>query len=286
MTKVDQFESIFRAAIRDPYKYSQVRVSSVLVVTDLKDKAATDFLGKVQGFLKTLSGASAINWELVQAPDFSGAEELLKRAEKAKPDMIVTYRNLHSTAWKHPYSLGSCLDVLIQKTVAPVLMLPHPEADHALDHAVKNTDVVMAVTDHLESDHRLVDYAVAFAEPGGELFLAHVEDDAVFNRYMAAIGKIPSIDTDDAEASIRKQLLKEPREYIDSIVKVLKERDLDIKVHAEIGFGHRLSEYREYIEGHEIDILVMRAKDEDQMAMHGMAYPLAVELRQIPLLLL
>ncbi len=30
----------------------------------------------------------------------------------------------------------------------------------------------------------------------------------------------------------------------------------------------------------------MHTKDEDQMAMHGMAYPLAIELRQIPLLLL
>ena len=34
------------------------------------------------------------------------------------------------------------------------------------------------------------------------------------------------------------------------------------------------------------DLLVMHAKEEDQMAMHGMAHPLAVELRSVPLLLL
>ena len=35
-----------------------------------------------------------------------------------------------------------------------------------------------------------------------------------------------------------------------------------------------------------VDLLVMNTKDEDQLAMHGLAYPLAVELRQIPLLML
>ena len=30
----------------------------------------------------------------------------------------------------------------------------------------------------------------------------------------------------------------------------------------------------------------MYTKDEDQMAMHGVAYPLAVELRETPLLML
>ena len=50
--------------------------------------------------------------------------------------------------------------------------------------------------------------------------------------------------------------------------------------------GRHLAEYRRLVEAHEVDLLVMHTKDEDQMAMHGMAYPLAIELRQIPLLLL
>ena len=40
------------------------------------------------------------------------------------------------------------------------------------------------------------------------------------------------------------------------------------------------------IEDDHVDLLVMHAKEDDQMAMHGMAHPLAVELRSIPLLLL
>ena len=50
--------------------------------------------------------------------------------------------------------------------------------------------------------------------------------------------------------------------------------------------GRRLVEYSRLIDEHEIDLLLMRTKDEDQLAMHGLAYPLAVELRKIPLLML
>jgi hypothetical protein len=35
-----------------------------------------------------------------------------------------------------------------------------------------------------------------------------------------------------------------------------------------------------------VDLLVMNTKDEDHSAMHGLAYPLAVELRGTPLLML
>jgi hypothetical protein len=50
--------------------------------------------------------------------------------------------------------------------------------------------------------------------------------------------------------------------------------------------GRRLAEYQRLIEEHKIDLLVLNTMDEDQLAMHGLAYPLAVELRQIPLLML
>ena len=50
--------------------------------------------------------------------------------------------------------------------------------------------------------------------------------------------------------------------------------------------GHRLSEYRRLIEAHAVDLLIMNTKDDDQLAMHGMVYPLTVCLRDIPLLML
>jgi hypothetical protein len=50
--------------------------------------------------------------------------------------------------------------------------------------------------------------------------------------------------------------------------------------------GHHLSEYRRLVQEHDVDLLVMNTKDEGQLAMHGLAYPLAIEIRSIPLLLL
>ena len=59
-----------------------------------------------------------------------------------------------------------------------------------------------------------------------------------------------------------------------------------IGIESVVTVGHRLSEYAGLIEEHEIDLLVFNTKDDDQLAMHGLAYPLAIELRQIPLLML
>ena len=44
--------------------------------------------------------------------------------------------------------------------------------------------------------------------------------------------------------------------------------------------------YKELGQKPQVDLLVMNTKDEDQLAMDGIAYPLAVELREIPLLML
>ncbi len=50
--------------------------------------------------------------------------------------------------------------------------------------------------------------------------------------------------------------------------------------------GNHLRDYRRLIEEHKVDLLVMNTKDDEQLAMHGLAYPLTVELRNTPMLLL
>ena len=50
--------------------------------------------------------------------------------------------------------------------------------------------------------------------------------------------------------------------------------------------GHHVADVTRLIEEHQVDLLVLNTKDEDQAAMHGLAYSLAVELRKIPLLML
>ncbi len=286
MTKVDQFESMFRSASRDFFKYERVNIESVLIVTDRDEVKAKLFGEQTRQFLKVISDDDKVRWRDVNGSEFQTAGELMALVEFAAPSIICTYRNLHSTAWKWPYSLGTHVDLLTQHTDIPVMLLPHPDAERSARHAMENTDTVMAIADRLTGDHLLVNYAVRFTENSGTLWLTHVEDETTFDRYMEVISKIPSIETDEARKDVREQLMREPRDYIGDCVSVLLEAGTHLQVEHLITFGHHLSEYKRLIEQHEIDLLVLNTKDEDQLAMHGIAYALAVELRQIPLLML
>ena len=100
-----------------------------------------------------------------------------------------------------------------------------------------------------------------------------------------AISKIPEIDTDSAEELIKEKLLEDARDYVKSCREELTKYH-KIKIHSIVKFAHFLSHYRNQIEKEKINLLVINTKDDDQLAMHGVAYPLAVELRQISLLML
>jgi hypothetical protein len=227
----------------------------------------------------------SVNWRTVQGDAVQTVKELLDLVEKEDPDLICAYRHLHSQAWRWPYSLGEELDVLTQITSSPVLILPHPKAQ-PLDEILKGTGSVMAITNHLTGDHRLVNVAAHFTEQSGTLVLTHIEDEKVFKSYIEVISKIPSITTETAEEEILKQLLKEPHDYIRSCSDTLQAEGLALKVQAIVTLGHHIADLTRLVEEHQLDLLVLHAKDEDQAAMHGQAYSLAVELRKIPLLML
>ena len=122
--------------------------------------------------------------------------------------------------------------------------------------------------------------------PGGTVWLCHVEDEAVFNRYMDIIGKIPEIETEQARELIGNQLSKDAGNFIETCIGELKEQVPNIAYHSSVTRGHHLSEYRELIDSHDVDLLVANTKDEDQLAMHGMTYSLSVELADVAMLLL
>ena len=132
----------------------------------------------------------------------------------------------------------------------------------------------------------MVNYAAHVTQPGGRLLLSHVEDDAIFERYMEAISKISTIDTDVAREEIRARLLKDPEDYIESCRERLARTSPELTIESIVTSGHHIRAYRRLIEEHEVDLLVMNTKDEDQLAMHGLAYSLAIELRTVPLLML
>ena len=286
MSTLDQFESVFNAASREVFARQPVEIDRVLLVHDLTEPKRDDFLYLTKSFLSVLEARGKPDWELFGGDSPFGIREVLEAVEQAKPDLVVTYRDLHGAAGEWPQSLGRHVDVLTQATMTPVLVLPCPEKGNMPGHALQNIDRVMAVTDHLAGDHRLVSYAAHFTRDGETLFLSHVEDDTVFERYISAIGKIPDLDTEIAREEIKVRLLEDPIEYIESCRTGLAREGSQIKVESRVKLGHLLADYRELVEENEIDLLVMYTKDEEQLAMHGIAYPLAVELRSTPLLML
>ncbi|MCH9681320.1 MAG: hypothetical protein K0V04_07800 [Deltaproteobacteria bacterium] len=287
MTNVDQFESVFRSAAKSVFHPADIDISTVLVVTDLATEASDAFANAVRGFLSTLDGRKGQpTWQTLHGGNFASQGELLEQVERFDPSLVCTYRNLHSDGWRWPHSLGEYLDVLTQIHDAPVLVCPHPEELAPDQFAQRGTDSVMAVTDHLAGDDRLVNWAVEIAENDGELLLTHVEDERSFDRIIEVIGKIPAIDTDVARVRIREQLLKEPHDYIRSCRTKLEEVGARVKVKEVVSLGNHLADYKRLLAEHQVDLLVLNTRDDDQMAMHGLAYPLAVELRATPLLML
>ncbi|MCA9641091.1 MAG: hypothetical protein H6718_01495 [Polyangiaceae bacterium] len=284
MLKLDEFESVFKSAAKERFEFSVVPIRRVAVFTDLGPDEARLFGRDAAEFLSCLG---EIELETVSGDRFGDVGSLLDVVEGLRPDLIVSYRNLHGRARNFPFSLGSHIDVLTQATSTPVMLLPAPTPEGRLDASCRHIERVMVLTDHLTGSARLVNYGLAMTPRGGTLVLAHLEDDTIFKRYVDVISKIPSIDTSDAESGIKRQLLKEPHDYISSCrEELLGQSQLDLQVLEEVRMGHHVADCRELVSTHSVELIVMNTKDDEQLAMHGLAYPLAVELRDVPLLLL
>ena len=287
MPKIDQFESIFRAASKEAFEPAAVKFERVMVVTDLDDAASQPFCKEVKTFLGEFTD-QAPTWKLVDGTQFSSVPQLLDQINEFRPDLICTYRNLHIPANEHPYSLGVYVDVLTQATTTPILLMPRLEMQTEFESAQQartGTAKVMAITDHLAGDHHLVNVAASLVRAEGKLFLTHVEDQVIFERFLKVIDKIAEIDSGTAREAIVNRLLAEPRDYIESCRLVLEEQ-AQLKVESIVTCGHLLKDHQKLIEQNEIDLLVLHTKDDDQLAMHGLAYPLAVEMRDRPMLLI
>lgn len=285
MTNLDQFESVFKSSDKAVYQYAMPEFRHVLLVTDLDAEHNSRFTKQVRTYLSAVDN-DVIQWTTITGDDFGSVKQLLEQIENRKPDLIVTYRHLKSKAWQWPYSLGEYLDVMTQATAVPVMVMPHPHADRTNAHNLINTNHVMAITDHMTGDDQLVNMALTFTNNQGTCWLSHVENQAVFGRYMDVISKIPLLNTDAARESIATQLLKEPSDYIAVCQREIQTHLPNLKIKQMVLMGRRIDEYRKLIKDHEIDLLVMHTKSEDHLAMQGAAYPLAVGLRTIPLLLI
>ena len=286
MTRIDQFESVFKSADKPVFRYEPFAVGSALALTDLDGDGAESFSALVRKYLDASGEEGMPPLQVVRGDEFGSIEECLKIIDRDKPELICTYRGLHSDCWRWGHSLGSYVEVLTQTVNIPVLVFPHPGSAAALSADEDDCSRVMAMTDHLAGDSRLVNAALFFTPASGTLHLSNIEDEQVFERYMAAIEKIPSVDSAAVRENLLFRILKEARDYIQSCRAVVAEQGLEVEIIEAVDLGMHVEDYRQLVVAGEIDLLVMNTREVDQLAMHGLAYTLAVELSDIPLLLL
>lgn len=280
---IDEFESMFRRAERKTFEHVEVPVKSVAVITDQSADESERRRQELLTFLPALN--SAENWRTVTGDDYSNVAELLAKLDEQQTDLVVTWRHLQEQALVPQHSLGVYLDVLSQVATIPVLVLPGTSAQPK-SVAGQVCDRTMVVADHISGDNRLINYGSRMCPDGGTLWLCHVEDDAVFERYMDAIERIPQIDSEQAREAIESTLLKEASDFIQTCIEELQSERPTVNYESRVTRGHFLQQYTELIQNAEIDLLVANTRDEDQLAMHGMAYSLSVELIDTAMLLL
>ncbi len=280
---IDEFESIFRRSERELFQYVDIPIQAVTVVSDGDSDKASQTEAMARAFLPRLADVG--DWRTIRGSDYNTVAELLEVLDRKQTDLIITYRHLQEESLVPQHSLGVYLDVLTQTTSIPVLVLPGSAAQPA-SVTDRVCDRVMVVADHISGDNRLINYGVRMCRSGGTIWLCHVEDNLIFERYMQAIARIPEIDSDDARVLIENQLLADAQEFIDGCATVIDAEGPNITVNSFVGRGHHLRDYQKLIQEHDVDLLVLNTKDDDQLAMHGRAYSLSVELTDVSMLLL
>ena len=282
MSKIDQFESLFRSAVHAHYTPRSYPIREVMVLTDLPEGQDTTYLSQLEPFFEGVTAETKLT--LIPREQSESLERLIDLIKGHQVDLICTYRNLHTPYGAFPYTLGGHVEVLTQVCEAPILLTARPEQLGGAKMEAPSR--VMALTDHFEEHPHLIDAATAMIKEPGALILSHVEDSGTFERYMKAISKIPSIDTDQARQEIQRQLISSAQSYIEHTKSSLSAVHPHITVIGEVKMGHQISEHTSLVAAHRVDLLVIDTKDEDQLAMHGLSHPLAIELSELPLLML
>lgn len=283
--ELDHMSSVFRRSIKESYHNQSIQIRKIALLVDLEQEQSQVVLRQCQNYLAVLGDTP--EWVVVNIEsDQEHPSALAERCQALGADLLITYRHLGTPFRDIPHSLGMYLDALSQMVETPLLILPRV-SDEDYAHVLNNTNDVMVMTDHLSGDHRLIDYGLHFTPvQSGRLVLTHVESQSVLDYYLRAIGKIPALSTELAEEQLPLQLLKEPREFMDSSRELIQSLRPELKLETVACFGGHLETYSELLQRYEIDLLILNAKDEGQIAMHGDVYALAVEMKHIPLLLL
>ncbi len=220
--RIDDFESVFRSAVKTRFHFKRFDLERVLLITDLDQESSRKLGALVRRFLKHVQADDHFEMEILSREDWSTVPALLDMVRAREPGLVVSYRLLLNDDKSLPRTLGTVLDGLVQTTDHPVLVLPRPDRPDLVD-LLGGTTRVLVVTDHMTGDDKLVNWGVHFTPDHGTLVLAHVEDDQVFDHYMNVIARLQGIPTDEARQRILDKLMEMPREYIETVIRELTE---------------------------------------------------------------
>jgi hypothetical protein len=284
MARLDDFESVFRSAVKKQFEFAPPALARALFVCDQSTDDSEFLRDKIHGLLGSIHGGD-LAWTVLAGPDFDTVGDILAKIDEVQPDLVACFRHVIGKGKGLRHSLGSAVDTLTQEVDVPILLLPDRHCQD-FDSRFDGTERVLVVTDHLTGDDRLVNWGATFCTEGGTLYLAHVEDSATFERYSEAISRLPNIDSESVPERIKAKLLQMPADYIATVEGVLVDNGFNETIEPIVVMGHAVSDYRGLIDERDVQLVVMNTKDQGQLAMDGMAYALAIEVRERPLLLL
>jgi len=70
MTKIDQFESLFRAASKPVFELEPVNVRDILIVTDMDEQQTTRFAVQARAFLTALDVPEPVRYSQICGDEF------------------------------------------------------------------------------------------------------------------------------------------------------------------------------------------------------------------------
>lgn len=285
MRDLGEFESVFKRALRDEYLYERIEIGTILLITDLESAEMEQYRKRVQEFLAAEFEAGSYEIHCLSRSDWGNWTDLRHHLNDHEPDLVITYRLLRVAHEEIVTSLGVYVDSITQVTDYPVLLLPNP---HMKGHesAPRQLGTVLVATEHMYADHSLVNYGIRFTPSDHKLMLCHVEDQDTFDYFMKAIEKIPELDNDIAREKLAEQLVAMPKHYAEAVQQEIQTHQKPITLDSIIAFGHLITNYRDLIAREPVSLLVFTTKDDTQLAMHSLGYSLAVEFRNMPVLLI
>ena len=284
MVLIDEFESQFRRAAKEHFKFESIGWEKILIVVE-KPEVLEGHVNQLSANMLGSKFAASPKVEVFSLLPQEPVTEFIKRIKEIEPSLIITHRHLFHLSPQQIQSLGIHIDVITQSTDIPVLLIP--ETDSCESHDIPTTfKKVIVLSDHLPKDSHLISYGISVAAENAELILVDMEDRLAFDRFIEIVSKIPEIDTELAREKVKEQLFKEAEEFQDDCLATLVELNLPLTLKKEVRFGSTVADFRELVSAHNADLIVMNTKDHEQLAMHGLAYPLAVEFTDIPLVML